>query len=158
MSVEYTVGLCDLRFKQLNNTLLQAEQKLGGHRERGERGGEREWEREIRQTDRNVLLSIIKGLRCLSSRQTDRQRESIHRPIRILYSGLWFTCTSKYLDSSFRNAKHRKIKILLWRWQVTYVALHEMTWYDAWLYGIHRTRRDCSSFTWHQRCNNQTAL
>ena len=29
------------------------------------------------------------------------------------------------------------------------VALHELTWDGAWLYGVHRTRRDCSSFTWH---------
>lgn len=53
-----------------------------------EEGGGREREKEIRLTDRNVLLSIIKDLRCLSSRQTDRQKQSIHKPIRILYSGL----------------------------------------------------------------------
>ena len=40
------------------------------------------------------------------------------------------------------------------RWQITanyacaYVALHEVTW----LYGVHRTRRDGSSFMWHQPC------
>ena len=28
----------------------------------------------------------------------------------------------------------------------------------TWLYGVHRTRRDGSSFTWRQPCNNQTAL
>ena len=31
-----------------------------------------------------------------------------------------------------------------------YVALHEVT--CAWLYVIHRTRRDGSSFMWHQPC------
>ena len=31
-----------------------------------------------------------------------------------------------------------------------YVASHEVAWYGAWLYGVHRTRRDGSSFTWHQ--------
>ena len=44
------------------------------------------------------------------------------------------------------------------RWQVTtklqmhltYVALHEVTWHGAWLYGVHCTQRDGSSFTWHQ--------
>ena len=44
------------------------------------------------------------------------------------------------------------------RWQVA--AKHAcilrmwlcMKWHGAWLYGVHRTRRDGSSFTWHQRC------
>ena len=27
-----------------------------------------------------------------------------------------------------------------------------MKWHDAWLYGVHRTRRDGSSFMWHQSC------
>ena len=39
-----------------------------------------------------------------------------------------------------------------------YVALHEVMWYVAWLYGVHRTHLDGSSFSWHQPCNNQTAL
>ena len=30
--------------------------------------------------------------------------------------------------------------------------------HGAWLCGVHRTRRDGSSFTWPQPCNNQTAL
>ena len=29
---------------------------------------------------------------------------------------------------------------------------------SAWLYGVHRTRRNGSSFTWHQPCNKRTAL
>ena len=44
------------------------------------------------------------------------------------------------------------------RWQVT--AKHAYTlrmwlcmkWHGAWLYGVHRTRRDGSSFLWHQLC------
>ena len=53
------------------------------------------------------------------------------------------------------------------RWQVTakhactlriIMALHEVTWHGAWLYGVHRTRRDGSSSTCHQSRNNQTAL
>ena len=44
------------------------------------------------------------------------------------------------------------------RWQVT--AKHAYTlrmwlcmkWHGAWLYGVHRTRRDGSSFMWHQQC------
>ena len=44
------------------------------------------------------------------------------------------------------------------RWQVT--AKHVCTlrmwlclmWHGAWLYGVHRTRRDGSNFTWHQPC------
>ena len=44
------------------------------------------------------------------------------------------------------------------RWQVT--AKHAYTlrmwlcmkWHCAWLYGVHRTRRDGSSFMWHQPC------
>ena len=44
------------------------------------------------------------------------------------------------------------------RWQVT--AKHAYTlrmwlcmkWHGAWLYGVHRTRRDGSSFMWHQPC------
>ena len=43
-------------------------------------------------------------------------------------------------------------------WQVT--AKHTCTlrmwlcmkWHGAWLYGVHRTRWDGSSFTWHQPC------
>ena len=27
-------------------------------------------------------------------------------------------------------------------------------YHGAWLYGVHRTRRDSSSFTWLQLCNN----
>ena len=27
-----------------------------------------------------------------------------------------------------------------------------MKWHGAWLYGVHRTHRDGSSFTWHQPC------
>ena len=46
------------------------------------------------------------------------------------------------------------------RWQVT--AKHAcalrmslcMKWHSAWLCAVHRTRRDGSSFTWHQPCNN----
>ena len=44
------------------------------------------------------------------------------------------------------------------RWQVT--AKHAYTlcmwlcmkWHGAWSYGVHRTRRDGSSFMWHQPC------
>ena len=44
------------------------------------------------------------------------------------------------------------------RWQVT--AKHAYTlrmrlcmkWHGAWLYGVHRTRRDGISFMWHQPC------
>ena len=39
-----------------------------------------------------------------------------------------------------------------------YVALHEVTWHGAWLYDVHGTRRDGSSFTWHQPRNNQTVF
>ena len=53
------------------------------------------------------------------------------------------------------------------RWQVT--AKHAYTlrmwlcmkWHGAWLYGVHRTRRDGSSFLWHQpcqRCKNTTSV
>ena len=53
------------------------------------------------------------------------------------------------------------------RWQVT--AKHACTlrmrlcmkWHGAWLYGVHRTRRGGSSFTWHQpwqRCKFITSL
>ena len=44
------------------------------------------------------------------------------------------------------------------RWQVTakhaYTlrVWHCMKWHGAWLYGVHRTRRDDSSFMWHQPC------
>ena len=44
------------------------------------------------------------------------------------------------------------------RWQVTAkhgCTLHMwlcMKWHGAWLYGVHRTRRDGSSFMWHQTC------
>ena len=46
------------------------------------------------------------------------------------------------------------------RWQVT--AKHTYTlsmwlcmkWHGAWLYGVHRTRRDGSSFLWHQPCEH----
>ena len=46
------------------------------------------------------------------------------------------------------------------RWQVT--AKHACTlrmwlcmkWHGAWLYGVHRTRRDGSSFMWHQPCQH----
>ena len=31
----------------------------------------------------------------------------------------------------------------------TYVAFYEVTWYGAWSYGVHRTRRYGISFTWH---------
>ena len=42
---------------------------------------------------------------------------------------------------------------------LTYVVLHEVTW--SWLYGVHRTRRDGSSFMWHQprqRCKYTTSV
>ena len=45
------------------------------------------------------------------------------------------------------------------RWQVTakhtYYTLRMwlcMKWHGAWLYGVHRTCRDSSSFMWHQPC------
>ena len=44
------------------------------------------------------------------------------------------------------------------RWQVTAKDTCTlcmwlcMKWYGAWLYGVHRTRRDGSSFMWHQPC------
>ena len=44
------------------------------------------------------------------------------------------------------------------RWQVTakYAGTLRMwlctKWHGAWLYGVHRTHRDGSSFTWHQPC------
>ena len=30
--------------------------------------------------------------------------------------------------------------------------------HGAWLYGVRRTRQDGNGSTWHQPCNNQTAL
>ena len=33
-----------------------------------------------------------------------------------------------------------------------------MKWHGAWLYGVHRTRRDGSSFMWHQPCQCCTPL
>ena len=53
------------------------------------------------------------------------------------------------------------------RWQVT--AKHTYTlrmwlcmkWHGAWLYGVHRMRRDGSSFMWHQpyqRCKYTTSV
>ena len=36
---------------------------------------------------------------------------------------------------------------------LTYVALHEV--HGAWLYGAQRTRRDGSSFMWHQPCQRR---
>ena len=47
------------------------------------------------------------------------------------------------------------------RWPVT--AKHAYTlrmwlgmmWHGAWLYGVHRTRRDGSSFMWHQPCQRR---
>ena len=53
------------------------------------------------------------------------------------------------------------------RWQVTAkhaCTLHMwvcMKWRGAWLYGVHRTRRDGTSFTWHQlsqRCKYTTSV
>ena len=44
------------------------------------------------------------------------------------------------------------------RWQVTAKRAYTlrmwlcMKWHGAWLYGVHRTRRDGSSFMWHQPC------
>ena len=53
------------------------------------------------------------------------------------------------------------------RWQIT--AIHAYTlrmwlcmkWHGAWLYGVHRTCRDGSSFMWHQpcqRCKHTTSV
>ena len=50
------------------------------------------------------------------------------------------------------------------RWQVT--AKHAcslrmwlwMKWHGAWLYGVHRTRRDGISFMWRQRCKYTTSV
>ena len=50
------------------------------------------------------------------------------------------------------------------RWQVT--AKHAYTlrmwlcmkWHGAWLYGVHRMRRDGSSFLWHQPCTYTTLV
>ena len=36
-----------------------------------------------------------------------------------------------------------------------YVDLHEVTWRGAWLYGVHRTCWDGSSFMWHQPCQHR---
>ena len=44
------------------------------------------------------------------------------------------------------------------RMHPTYMALHEVTWHGAWLCGVQRTRRDGSSFKWHQSCNNYATL
>ena len=60
------------------------------------------------------------------------------------------------------TAACEKIRVLLpkCRWQVTAkhtYTLHMrlcMKWHDAWLYGVHRTRRDGSSFMWHQPCQH----
>ena len=51
------------------------------------------------------------------------------------------------------------------RWQVTskhsstLCMWHPVRWHyklvHGWMYGAHRTRRDGSSFTWHQPCNNK---
>ena len=46
------------------------------------------------------------------------------------------------------------------RWQITAkhaYTLHMwlcMKWHGAWLYGVHKTRRDGSSFMWHQPCQS----
>ena len=45
------------------------------------------------------------------------------------------------------------------RMHITYVAF--MKWHGAWLYGVHRTRRDGSSLMWHQprqRCKYATSV
>ena len=39
-----------------------------------------------------------------------------------------------------------------------YVSLHEVTWYGAGFYVVHRTCQAGSSFKWHQPCKNQTVL
>ena len=39
-----------------------------------------------------------------------------------------------------------------------YVSLHEVTWYGAWFYVVHRTCQAGSSFKWHQPCKNPTVL
>ena len=53
------------------------------------------------------------------------------------------------------------------RWQVTSKHAYTlrmwlcMKWHGAWLYGVHRTRRDGSSFLWHQpyqRCKYTTSV
>ena len=47
-----------------------------------------------------------------------------------------------------------------YRWQVaaeyacTLSMWPCMKWYGAWLYGVHRTRQDGSSFMWHQPCQH----
>ena len=44
------------------------------------------------------------------------------------------------------------------RWQVTAKYAYTlcmwlcMKWHGAWLYGVHRTHREGSSFMWHQQC------
>ena len=46
------------------------------------------------------------------------------------------------------------------RWQVTAKHAYNlhmwlcMKWHGAWLYGVHRTRRDGSRFLWHQPCQH----
>ena len=48
------------------------------------------------------------------------------------------------------------------RWQVTAKHAYSlrmwlcMKWHGAWLYGVHRTRRDGSRFMWHQPCQRCT--
>ena len=82
---------------------------------------------------------------------------------RIFFSGVYFLCWLL-----FRYPFHPRVTAVArkrsrsfcqaCRWQVT--AKHAYTlrmwlcikWHGAWLYGVHRTRRNGSSFRWHQPC------
>ena len=82
---------------------------------------------------------------------------------RIFFSGVNFLCWLL-----FRYPFHPRVTAVArkrprsfrqkCRWHV--IAKHAYTlrmwlcmkWHGAWLYGIHRTRRDGSSFMWHQPC------
>ena len=67
-------------------------------------------------------------------------------------------------DHVLHHALHlvscRHMHAQLAKWQVTVVTneqkLSEVTWYGAWLYSVHRTYPDGSSFLWHQPHKNQT--
>ena len=116
-----------------------------------------------------LLLAWIAGIaQWLERRTRDRKVVGLNpcwSSGRIFFSRLNFLCwlLFRYLFHPRVTAVARKRPQSFCqkcRWQVTAKHTHTlhmwlcMKWHGAWLYGVHRTRRDGSSFMWHQPCQH----
>ena len=105
--------------------------------------------------------SWLKGLG-FESQQEQWDQKNLQGQLSVLTLILVSVPPLCYYSNMWKNHVHSaKLQVAGYsetRMHPMHVALDEVTWYGVWLYVVHRTQRDGSSFEWHPPCKNQTML